>query len=104
MGNQPYPSSGRWIFNTSIIFIMAEKLINSGDLIRKRSIKGINVNIDGDSIQIMYNEWLEINDEKIIDSIQVKSYIRSFTAFSKLPQVTSLMDMINLDLQRDNPQ
>jgi hypothetical protein len=83
---------------------MAEKLINSGDLIRKRSIKGINVNIDGDSIQIMYNEWLEINDEKIIDSIQVKSYMRSFTAFSKLPQVTSLMDMINIDLQRDNPQ
>ncbi len=83
---------------------MAEKLINSGDLIRKRSIKGINVNIDGDSIQIMYNEWLEINDEKIIDSIQVKSYMRSFTAFSKLPQVTSLMDMINLDLQRDLPQ
>ena len=83
---------------------MAEKLINSGDLIRKRSIKGINVNIDGDSIQIMYNEWLEINDEKIIDSIQVKSYMRSFTAFSQLPQITSLMDMINLDLQRDNPQ
>jgi len=83
---------------------MTEKLINSGDLIRKRAIKGINVNIDGDMVQIMYNEWLEINEERITDSIQVKSYMRSFQALSQLPQITSLMDMINVDLQRDNPQ
>ncbi len=83
---------------------MAEKIISSGDLIRKRSIKGINVNIDGDLIQIMYSEWLEINDEKIIDSIQVKSYSRSFVVFSQLPQIKSLIDMINMDLQRENPQ
>jgi hypothetical protein len=81
-----------------------EKIIATGDLIRKRELKGINVNIDADLIQITYKEWHECDGSQVENSLQLKHYQRKYSDFNSLQQIIDLESMINMDLQRDEPQ